>query len=178
MDHSLGSSFAAVLRVRHGTFLRLHRTRAIGDIHTWTGRNLEHFVPWNGQPSVSSTQDDTHITIDQRKEEFIPKSVKVMDSCYLVNKMTILLRRLELREPDGAVAWENLLMHFESFTGDTHSLEHAAMDRLLGKGTNIMRFRISSQCTRQSPACELSKGHSGGVRVDPTLQNHVELACG
>ena len=66
--------------------------------------------------------------------------------------MTNLLRRcLELREPDGAVAWENLLMHFESFRGDTHSLEHAAMDRLLGKGTNIMRFRVLAEFARQRP---------------------------
>ena len=59
--------------------------------------------------------NDAHPSIGQRKWEFTPKSERVIDSCYLGSKkMTNLLRhRLELRESDGAVAWEKLLMHVQ-----------------------------------------------------------------
>ena len=55
--------------------------------------------------------------------EFIPRIDKVMDSSDPVSKkMTNLFRRGPmLRDADGAVAWEKLVIHFRMFPGEQDS---------------------------------------------------------
>ena len=115
MDHSLGSSSAGVWKDKSRSFLSIAPNQCERTHPHLVWRDLEHFISWNVLSSASSSQNDAGSSIGQGKWKFIPKSDRVIDSCYLVSKkMTNLLRhRLELREPDGAVAREKLLIHFQ-----------------------------------------------------------------
>ena len=135
------------------------------------------YAPWNVQQSVSSTQDDAHITIDQRKWAFIPKSDKVIETCFLVSKkMTNLLRhRSQFREADGAVAWEKLLVHFKRVPGQMDTLDTQQWIYCLRKGTTKIRFEYCLNALGKIPYMRALQGHSRVVRVDPTLESNVNI---
>ena len=87
---------------------------------------LGPFISWNVQPSVSSSHDRAHITIGQRKREFIPRSDRVIDSCYQVSKMmTNLLRH----HPCSRMG--NAARSFQEVPWVNEQLAYAGLDRLL-----------------------------------------------
>ena len=87
--------------------------------------------------------------------------------------MTNLLRRAELREPDGAVACEKGAHSFRMVLWRKISWNTQDWIDCFRKGTNQTRFEHSvNSLGRIQWACQ---GHSGGVRVDAKLQSNVGI---
>ena len=73
--------------------------------------------------------------------EFIPRTDRVMDfSDSVPRKMTNVFRRgPELRDSDGAVAWEKLVIHFRMFPGEQDSWSSQRWIACLRKGSTKTR---------------------------------------
>ena len=84
----------------------------------------------------------------------------------------------ELRELDGAVGLEKLLSHFKRFAGQLdHWRTQQWIDCLRSCNNKILfEYCLNSLCKIKH--MRAFEGHSGEIRVDPTLQSNVKIPYG
>ena len=95
-----------------------------------------------------------------------------------MKKVNLLHHYPKLREPDGAVAWENRITYFEGFPGPMNNSSTQKRIECLVKGINRIRFECCFEQRGQIKYLRAPEGHSGGVSIDPTLQNNVQTSFG
>ena len=76
------------------------------------------------------------------------------------------------------MAWENLITYFEGFPCPINNSSTQKRIECLVKGINRIRFECCLEQRGQIKYLGAPEGHSGGVRIDPTLHNNVQISFG
>ena len=128
--------------------------------------------------SFITSSHNEHIPIHQRTWEFLPCNDRVIDECYPVSmkKKNLLHHYHQLREPDGAVAWGKLLTHFKGLPAPINNSSTQQRIDCWVKGINRIKFECCPDQRGQIKYLRAPQGHSGGVSIDPTLQNNVQIS--
>ena len=104
----------------------------------------------------------------------------VATTTIIVITSKLLLHHPELREPDGAVAWKRVLANFHRFFGQVNTCDTHQWNECLRKRRPQSTIRVLPESAWNNPVHASSplQGHSGRVRVDPTLQSNVKIHYG
>ena len=83
-----------------------------------------------------------------------------------------------MREFDGVAAWDKLLPYFQGFLGQMTNWDAQQRTTCIMTCTSKVRFGYCLNQRGQIKYLRALQGHSGRVRLDPTLQNNVKIPYG
>ena len=105
---------------------------------------------------------------------------KVLSNCFLISRRMTFLQRLavDLREQDGGIHWETLMQHVQGFREQTASWTLDDWKDCPMNGTDKIWFEYCLDQHGQNRYMRSIQSHSGGVDIDPKLQDKVQIPYG